>query len=96
MKAEAAPEQALVLTVELVLFRWAWEAWILTAHMPRKRKARALLTKVLELARADVQAIPLTGTTPTEIKRNHAVRRQALSVLEEFVPKYLVWVQAGI
>lgn len=94
LKAIAA-EAPLTLTVELVLAKWNTEAWLMTAHLPRKRVARAFLVKVLEIARADVAAIPLKGTTSTEIASKHAVRRQALEILEEYVPRFMARLPAG-
>ena len=94
MKAIAA-EAPLTLTVELVLAKWNTEAWLMTAHLPRKRVARAFLVKVLEIARADVAAISLTGRSADEIAGKHATRAQALSILEEYVPRFMARLPAG-
>lgn len=77
------------LTVELVLMRWNVEAWLLTAHLPRRRVARAFLAKVLEIARADVATIPLAGDSAAGIAHRTAARHAALAILEEYIPRYL-------
>lgn len=88
MLTAIAAEAAGPLTVELVLLKWNCEAWLMTAHLPRRKVARAFLMKVLEIARADVMAIEMAGRSSSEIVRRHEARRRALAILEECIPLY--------
>lgn len=89
MLTALAAEAAGPLTVELVLLKWNCEAWLMTAHLPRRKVARAFLSRVLEIARADVMAIEMAGRSSSEIARRHEARRRALALLEEHVPRYM-------
>lgn len=95
MLTALAAEAAGTLTVELVLLKWNCEAWIATAHLPRKRVARAFLCKVLEIARADVDAIKLTGRTADDVRQQHATREKALAIIEAWAPRYMLQLEAG-
>jgi hypothetical protein len=88
MLTAIAAEAAGPLTVELVLLKWNCEAWLMTAHLPRRKVARAFLAKVLEIARADTAAVPMDNRPPAAIARAHRVRRQALAIIEEYAPRY--------
>lgn len=89
------PEAAVPLSVELVLTKWNIEAWLLTAHLPRRRVARAFLIRVLEIGRSEVAAIPISGRTSAEIAKAHTARRQALAILEAYAPRYMARLPKG-
>lgn len=81
-------------SVELVLIKWNFEADLATLHLPRKQRARARLLKVLEIARSDVACIPM-GKDAAHTAKIAACRRDALAILEEYVPRYLARLPEG-
>lgn len=88
MLSALAAEAAAPLTVEMVLWRWNTEAWLMTAHLPRRKIATAFLSKILEIGRADVLSIEMAGRNSSEIMRRHEARQRALAILEEYIPLY--------
>lgn len=77
-------------TVEQILFRIGNEAYVLTAHVKRRRRGAAYLAKAMELIATDVTVWPLTSRySPSQLALLMERRREARAIIWEHGPAML-------
>lgn len=88
MSVEPCEQRAVIVpSVEMILFRIGNEAYVLTAHVKRRRRGAAYLAKALELIATDATVWPLSSQyTPAQLAQLMENRRQAQEIIRAHAP----------